>query len=75
MPFYAIPIQVVTTLLVGIRFISRLGPYSVRPGLDDVLIFIAWTLGTLCTALALYGEIYNRYIQATSNASIVRRDV
>jgi hypothetical protein len=55
MPIYAITIQVVTTLLLSIRLLSRLRPGGL-PGLDDIFITIAWLLASALTAVVLLGS-------------------
>lgn len=52
MPAYALTIQIIVTFLVWIRLISRFSPNG-RFGFDDVLIFLAWILGTLLTAVCI----------------------
>lgn len=56
MPGYAIPIQVVTTILLWIRIATRFSSHG-HLGLDDVLIVCAWVLGTVVTGLVLYCEL------------------
>jgi hypothetical protein len=54
MPSFAIPIQVLTTLLLGIRLLNRITTRGLF-GLDDILIVLAWILGTALTGLVLLG--------------------
>ncbi|KAF1983648.1 hypothetical protein K402DRAFT_338074, partial [Aulographum hederae CBS 113979] len=42
MPAYAITVQVITTLLLGVRIISRTLRLKTKTGLDDLFIVIAW---------------------------------
>jgi len=58
LPAYAITIQVVTTVLLAIRIISRLNKLGGRPGMDDVFIVLAWILGLVLTILIVYGAIH-----------------
>jgi hypothetical protein len=39
---YAITLEVVTTVIVGARLFARFKRDAGRPGLDDVLMVIAW---------------------------------
>lgn len=66
MPSFAIPIQVVTTLLLAIRLINR---FTTRGsfGLDDVLIAIAFILGSALTALVLVGKCLGGVACTSSN--------
>jgi hypothetical protein len=58
LPAYVISIQVVTTILLLIRIGGRLaGKLASRLGIDDVLIVIAWILGTTLAALAILGAM------------------
>lgn len=54
LPPLVITIQIVTTLLLWIRLVSRLQRTDGRPGVDDILIFIAWVLGSALTVIVLY---------------------
>jgi hypothetical protein len=58
MPAYAITIQVITTLLLAIRLISRAKRVGGRVGIDDVLIFFAWLFGLGLTVLIIYCEFH-----------------
>jgi hypothetical protein len=60
MPAYAITIQVITTLLLGIRLISRVKGVGGRVGIDDVLIFFAWLFGLGLTVLIIDCEFLYR---------------
>jgi hypothetical protein len=55
LPAYALTIQIVVTFLVWVRLISRFSTNG-RPGFDDVLIFLAWILGTAVTAACILCE-------------------
>jgi hypothetical protein len=58
LPAYVISIQVVTTILLWIRIGGRLtGKSTSGLGIDDVLIVIAWILGTTLAALAILGAM------------------
>jgi hypothetical protein len=46
-PAYAITIEIVTTLLLAIRLLSRVNKTGGRLGLDDVFITIAWAIATV----------------------------
>jgi hypothetical protein len=52
MPEYALTIQIITTFLLWTRIISRFMTRG-QVGFDDVLIFLAWILGTALTILVL----------------------
>ena len=52
LPAYALTIQIIVTFLVWVRLISRFSTNG-RPGFDDVLIFLAWILGTAVTAVCI----------------------
>ncbi|KAF2396765.1 hypothetical protein EJ06DRAFT_482660, partial [Trichodelitschia bisporula] len=61
---FAVPIQILTTALVGIRIASRMTTKG-NLGLDDVFIIVAWILGTALTVLVLlatYKYGFNRHI-------------
>lgn len=47
MPAYALTIQTLATLLIGIRFLSRVNGTGGRFGLDDAFIGIAWAIATV----------------------------
>lgn len=47
MPAYAITIEIVTTLLLAIRLLSRVNRTGGKLGLDDVFITIAWAIATV----------------------------
>ncbi|MFH7813322.1 hypothetical protein ACH0C8_15535, partial [Acetobacter lovaniensis] len=53
MPAYAITIQVITTILLTIRLISRFTRTGGQVGLDDALITIAWVFGLAMTVLVV----------------------
>ncbi|RDI88319.1 hypothetical protein Vi05172_g1937 [Venturia inaequalis] len=64
LPAYALTIQIVVTFLVWARLFVRFTTNG-RPGFDDVLIFLAWILGTLMTAvciLSVYRYGFNKHI-------------
>ncbi|TID18911.1 hypothetical protein E2P81_ATG05887 [Venturia nashicola] len=64
LPAYALTIQIIVSFLVWVRLISRFSTTG-RPGFDDVLIFLAWILGTLMTAvciLSVYRYGFNKHI-------------
>lgn len=50
-----LPIQIVTTLLLWIRLLSRFHRSGGQPGFDDVLVFVGWVLGTSLSATVLLG--------------------
>jgi hypothetical protein len=52
---FVLPIQIVTTLLVYIRLLSRFHRSGGQSGFDDVLIFVGWVLGTGLSATVLLG--------------------
>lgn len=56
LPAYSIVIEAVTTLLLTIRMISRINRIGGLPGMDDVLIFVAWIFGFAMTTLIVYCE-------------------
>lgn len=47
MPVYALTIQTISTLLVSIRFLSRVNGTGGKFGFDDVCIAIAWAIATV----------------------------
>ncbi|TID16456.1 hypothetical protein E6O75_ATG11574 [Venturia nashicola] len=53
MPAYALTIQALSTLLVGIRFLSRVNKTGGSFGLDDVFIAIAWAIATVNIGLVI----------------------
>ncbi|QDS67865.1 hypothetical protein FKW77_007831 [Venturia effusa] len=53
MPSYALAIQTISTLLVGIRFLSRVNGTGGRFGVDDVFIGIAWAIATVNIGLII----------------------
>lgn len=53
MPVYALTIQIVTTLLLTIRLISRVNGTGGRFGFDDVFITIAWAIATVNIGLII----------------------
>jgi hypothetical protein len=53
---YAISIEIVTTLLLGIRLTSRISKFGGQLGLDDILILIAWTIGFGMTVFIIHGK-------------------
>jgi hypothetical protein len=57
MPAYALTIQVIMTVLLGIRLVSRFQRMGGRLGLDDVFISIAWIIGTTGIAITLIGKL------------------
>jgi hypothetical protein len=63
MPEFAITIQVVTTTLVTIRLVSRLTKVGGEPGLDDLLIAIAWILGLALTVVIVWGESHPTFLK------------
>ena len=56
MPAYVITFQVVTTLLLGVRLISRFKKLGGGLGLDDLFIGIAWTISVASMAASIYSE-------------------
>ena len=52
---FVLPIQIVTTLLLWIRLLSRFHRSGGQPGFDDVLVFVGWVLGTGLSATVLLG--------------------
>ncbi|KAF2434105.1 hypothetical protein EJ08DRAFT_694126 [Tothia fuscella] len=64
MAAYAVPIQVVTSLLLWLRIATRFSTQG-RLGLDDILILIAWALGCAVTGLVLHATYnlgFNRHV-------------
>jgi hypothetical protein len=53
---FGLTIEIVTTLLLAVRLISRSKRLGGNPGFDDVLIVIAWLLGLGMTICCIYGE-------------------
>jgi hypothetical protein len=52
MPAYALTVQIVTTFLLWTRILNRFTTRG-QVGFDDVMIFLAWILGTALTILVL----------------------
>jgi hypothetical protein len=52
MPEYALTVQIITTFLLWTRVLNRFTTRG-QVGFDDVLIFLAWVLGTALTILVL----------------------
>jgi hypothetical protein len=55
---FVLPIQILTTLLLWIRLLSRFHRSGGQPGFDDALILIAWILGTGLSATVLLGMTF-----------------
>jgi hypothetical protein len=53
---FGLTIEIVSTVLLGIRLISRTRRLGGAPGLDDILIVLAWLLGLAMTICCIYGE-------------------
>jgi hypothetical protein len=64
MPAYAISIQVVTSVLLGIRLVSRFNVLGGRLGLDDIFVVFGWVLAVAMTFAVTYSraELYMRTI-------------
>jgi hypothetical protein len=54
---YAVVIEIITTILLGIRLGSRISKLGGRPGIDDVLITIGWLVGLGLTIISIYGSL------------------
>lgn len=52
---YAVTIEILTTVLLGIRLGSRISKLGGRPGLDDILITAGWLIGLGLTITVIYG--------------------
>ena len=52
---FVLPIQIVATILLWIRLLSRFHRSGGQPGFDDVLLFVGWVLGTCLSATVLLG--------------------
>jgi hypothetical protein len=55
---FGLTIEIVSTLLLGIRLISRSKRLGGSPGLDDILITIGWLLGLGMVICCIYGEYF-----------------
>jgi hypothetical protein len=55
MPAYAIPLEVVTTMLITIRILSRFNRNGGRLGVDDIFVVLAWMTATTATGLVVWG--------------------
>ena len=53
---FGLTIEIVSTLLLGVRLISRSKHLGGSPGLDDALIIIGWGLGLGMVICCIYGE-------------------
>ena len=72
MPAYALSIQVLMTVLLGIRLVSRFQRMGGRLGLDDVFISIAWIIATAGIVLTTLGKVnYSFVIQEETDPSAV----
>lgn len=60
MPAFVLPIQIVATILCWIRLIARFQRSGGQFGLDDVLIAIAWVLGTGVSVVGVLSTINYR---------------
>jgi hypothetical protein len=56
MPAFAIPLTVLTTVLLGVRLLSRFSRRGGVLGLDDIFIIIGWVLATAAVSLIVVGE-------------------
>jgi hypothetical protein len=55
LPAYMVGLQVVTTLLLGVRLLSRITWRGGGLGLDDFFITLGWAVGTANTGVSIYG--------------------
>jgi hypothetical protein len=55
---YAVTIEILTTVLLGIRLGSRISKLGGRPGLDDILITFGWLVGLGLTIVSIYGLFF-----------------
>jgi hypothetical protein len=62
---FGLTIEIISTLLLAIRLISRFKGLGGNPGLDDVLIVIGWLLGLGVTICCIYGIYLLDFITAT----------
>ncbi|MCK8168216.1 hypothetical protein LXA15_17595, partial [Erwinia amylovora] len=53
MPAYALAMQILSTLLVSIRLLSRVNGSGGSFGFDDVFIAVAWALATVNIGLII----------------------
>jgi protein-S-isoprenylcysteine O-methyltransferase Ste14 len=72
MAAYAIPIQVVTSVLLWIRIATRFSSHG-HLGLDDILIVFAWVLGTVVTGLVLYCEFWQAHRGTLTHIALQQR--
>jgi hypothetical protein len=56
LPAYLISTQVIATVLLGIRLLSRIQWKGGGLGLDDLFITLGWVISTANTGLAIYGS-------------------
>lgn len=57
LPAYFIPLEFFTTILLGVRLLSRFQWEKSRLGLDDLFITMAWAIGVVNTSLSLDGMV------------------
>jgi hypothetical protein len=62
---YAVTIEIVTTVLLGVRLGSRISTLGGRPGIDDVLITGGWLVGLGLTIIVIYG-LFSAILHASS---------
>jgi hypothetical protein len=55
---YAVVVEIITTVLLGIRLGSRISKLGGRPGIDDVLITGGWLIGLGLTIVTIYGSFF-----------------
>jgi hypothetical protein len=67
MPEYGIIIQVVTTVLLAIRLISRFRRTGGQLGIDDLLITLGWLFGMAMTIIIILGTIASLLSSFTTN--------
>jgi hypothetical protein len=53
---FGLTIEIISTLLLGVRLISRFKRIGGSPGFDDALITIGWLLGLGMVICCIYGE-------------------
>jgi hypothetical protein len=53
---FAVSLEIITTVLLGIRLGSRISKLGGRPGVDDVLITLGWLIGLGLTIVCIYGS-------------------
>jgi hypothetical protein len=69
MPIYAITIEVITTVLLGVRLISRFNKLGGRLGLDDIFIVLGWIVAVAMTSAVTYSmPMSSRLFPINANA-------